>query len=90
MHKEVDDHMERGHWKFVKEIQYTEEGYHNLKWQPRTSTHEVYKWKARPPVDGSKQQDDEHYDENYSSVLSPILRTYGIKITLKLHLVKNN
>jgi hypothetical protein len=74
MQKEIDDHTKREHWKLCKRSQVPSgaavlPSVWSMKRKRRISTREVYKWKARLTVDGSKQQYGKHYDETYSPVV---------------------
>jgi len=74
MQKEIDDHTKREHWKLCQRSQVPPgatvlPSVWSMKRKRRISTREVYKWKARLTVDGSKQQYGKHYDETYSTVV---------------------
>ena len=72
--KEIDDHTKREHWKLCQHSQVPPgatvlPSVWSMKRKRRISTREVYKWKARLTIDGSKQQYGKHYDETYSPVV---------------------
>jgi hypothetical protein len=51
-----------------------------MKRKRRIATREVYKWKARLNVDGSKQKPGVHFDETYSPVVAwPTTRFFLIQ-----------
>jgi len=75
MQKEIDDHTNRGHWKIMKRSDVPKgatvlPAVWSMKRKRRIATREVYKWKARLTVDGSKQRYGIHYDETYSPVVT--------------------
>ena len=75
MRKEIDDHTSRGHWKIIKRSDVPKRAtllpaVWSMKRKRRIATREVYKWKARLTVDGSKQRHGIHYDETYSPVVT--------------------
>jgi len=75
MQKEIDDHTSRGHWKIIKRSDVPEgatvlPAVWSMKRKRCIATREVYKWKARLTVDGSKQRYGIHYDETYSPVVT--------------------
>ncbi len=68
MQDEVNAHTINGHWKLVKRSSLPKgatvlPAVWSMKRKRRISTREVYKWKARLTVDGSKQKYGIHYDE---------------------------
>jgi hypothetical protein len=75
MQKEIDDHTSRGHWKIIKRSDIPKgatvlTAVWSMKRKRRISTREVYKWKARLTIDGSKQRYGIHYNETYSPVVT--------------------
>jgi hypothetical protein len=75
MQKEVDDHTREGHWKLVRRRDVPKgatilPAVWSLKRKRRIATREIYKWKARINIDGSKQVHGVHYDETYSPVVA--------------------
>jgi hypothetical protein len=75
MQKEIDAHTEGGHWKIVKREELPHEAtvlpaVWSMKRKRRISDRQVYKWKARINIDGSKQVRGIHYQETYSPVVS--------------------
>jgi hypothetical protein len=88
MQREIDDHMSRGHWKIIKRSDVPKgatvlPAVWSMKRKHRISTCEVYKWKARLTVDGSKQRYGIHYDETYSPVITwPTTRFFLIQSLL--------
>jgi hypothetical protein len=75
MQKEVDDHSRSKNWELMHKSKVPEgaivlPGVWSMKRKRRISTREVYKWKARLTIDGSKQIYGKHYDETYSPVVT--------------------
>jgi hypothetical protein len=75
MQKEVDDHSRSDNWELIHKSKVPEgaivlPGVWSVKRKRRISTREVYKWKARLTIDGSKQIHGKHYDETYSPVVT--------------------
>jgi hypothetical protein len=75
MQKEIDDHMQGGHWKIMKRSEVPEHAtvlpaVWSMKRKRRISDRQVYKWKARLNIDGSKQVYGMHYQDTYSPVVS--------------------
>ena len=75
MQKEVDDHTSRGHWKIVSRASLPTgtrvlPAVWSMKRKRRIATQEVYRWKARLTIDGSKQKYGIDYDETYSPVVT--------------------
>jgi hypothetical protein len=75
MQEEVNPHTVNGHWKLIKQSHLPKgatvlPAIWSMKRKRRISTREVYKWKARLTVDGSKQKYGVHYDETYSPVVT--------------------
>jgi len=74
MQEEVNPHTVNGHWKLIKQSHLPKgatvlPAIWSMKRKRRISTREVYKWKARLTVDGSKQKYGVLYDETYSPVV---------------------
>jgi hypothetical protein len=74
MQEEVNAHTVNGHWKLIKRSALPKgatvlPAVWSMKRKRRISTREVYKWKARLTVDGSKQKYGVHYDKTYSPVV---------------------
>jgi hypothetical protein len=75
MQKEVDDHTSRGHWQIVR-VDELPTGTRilpavwSMKRKRKIATQEIYRWKARITVDGSKQRYGVDYDETYSPVIT--------------------
>jgi hypothetical protein len=78
--KEVKDHTENGLWEVVHRRKVPQgaliaPGVWAMKRKRRTTTREIYKWKARLAYDGSKQIKDINYWDTYAPVVSwPIVR----------------
>mmetsp|Transcript_28700 Transcript_28700/g.41073 ORF Transcript_28700/g.41073 Transcript_28700/m.41073 type:complete len:760 (+) Transcript_28700:1583-3862(+) len=75
MQVEIDDHMKGGHWQVVLRSSVPKgsailPAVWQMKRKRRISTREVYKWKARINIDGSKQIYGVHYDETYAPVVT--------------------
>jgi hypothetical protein len=75
MKDEINDHTSRGHWKLIKRTQLPKyasvlPAVWSMKCKRRIATREIYKWKARITVDGSKQCFGIDYDETYSPVVT--------------------
>jgi len=75
MQKEINDHDERGHWKMMRRDQLATgtrvlPAVWSMKRKRRIATGEIYRWKSRLTVDGSKQRYGVDYDETYSPVIS--------------------
>lgn len=74
MQNEVQEHTEKGHWRLVKRTE-VPDGVQVMptvwamkrKW--RIATREVYKWKARLNLDGSKQVKGINYEQTYAPVV---------------------
>jgi hypothetical protein len=74
MQEEVNAHTVNGHWKLIKQIALPKgatvlPNVWSMKIKHRIWMREVYKWKARLTVDGSKQKYGAHYDETYLPVV---------------------
>jgi hypothetical protein len=75
MQKEIDDHTSRENWK-LKLRKDLPKGAAVLplvwamKRKRRISTREIYKWKARINIEGSKQVKGVHYEQMYSPVVA--------------------
>jgi hypothetical protein len=82
MQKEVDDHTREGHWRLVRRKDVPKgatvlPAVWSMKRKRRIATREVYKWKARINIDGSKQVYGVHYNETYSPVVAwPMTRFF--------------
>ena len=80
MHKEVQDHIEKGMWEVYPKIKVPDEAtivpmVWAMKRKRWIATGEPYKWKARLNVDRSKQREGEHFWETYAPVASwPTIR----------------
>ena len=75
MQIEIDDRMKGGHWIVVPKDTVPKSctilpAVWQMKWKRCISTREVYKWKARINIDGSKQIYGLHYDEMYTPVVT--------------------
>jgi hypothetical protein len=75
MQKEVDDHTREGHWRLIHKKDVPKgatvlPAVWSMKCKRRIATQEVYKWKARINIDGSKQVYGIHYNETYSPVVA--------------------
>ena len=75
MQVEIDDHIKGGHWQLVLRSSVPKgsailPAVWQMKRKRRISTREVYKWKARINIDGSKQIYGVHYDETYAPVVT--------------------
>ncbi len=88
MQKEIDGHTERGNWKLRLRSSLPKNAtvlpaVWAMKRKRRISTREIYKWKARLNVDGSKQIRGLHYDQTYSPVVAwPATRFFLIQSLL--------
>jgi hypothetical protein len=88
MQKEIDAHTEGGHWKIIKREKLPHGAtvlptVWSMKRKRRISDRQVYKWKARLNIDGSKQVRGLHYQETYSPVVSwPTTRFFLIHALL--------
>lgn len=80
MQKEVQDMKDSGHWHVVQASTVPEgatilPGVWALRRKRRIATQEIYKWKARLNLDGSKQTYGKDYWETYAPVAAwPIIR----------------
>ena len=80
MLKEVEDQRKNGHWTVVPRKKVPQgvpvmPSVWSMKRKRRISTREVYKWKARLTLDGSRQKKGVNYWEAYAPVASwPIIR----------------
>jgi len=85
MQKEIDDPTKEGHWKLVRQSKLPKgatvlPAVWSMKCKRRIAAREVYKWKARLNVDGSKQKPGVHFDETYSPVVAwPTTRFFLIQ-----------
>ena len=75
MEKEIDDHTSRGHWEIMRRQDLPTgtrvlPAVWSMKRKRRIFTQEVYRWKARLTIDGSKQRYGIDYDETYSPVIT--------------------
>jgi hypothetical protein len=75
MQKEIDDHTINKHWELVHKSKIPKGStvlptVWSMKRKRRISTREVYKWKARLNVDGSKQIYGKHFEETHSPVVT--------------------
>jgi hypothetical protein len=75
MQKEIEDHTENENWEIVRHSDIHKNTpilptIWLMKQKRRISTREVYKWKARLTIDGSKQKYGLHYNEMYSPVVT--------------------
>ena len=71
--KEVNDQTKNGNWEVVHQTEVPSDAsilpaVWSMKRKRRIKTHEVYKWKARLNIDGSKQQKGINYWESYAAV----------------------
>jgi len=77
---EVENQRKNGNWVMIHRRQVPQgelilPGVWAMKRKRRISTREVYRWKARLNLDGSKQIHGKHFDETYAPVASwPIIR----------------
>jgi len=90
MQKEVDDHIERGHFKIVPRSQVPKNvkplpAVWSMKRKRRITTNEVYKWKSRLAVGGHKQV----HGVNYWDTTSPVVTWLAIRLFLTLSLLFN-
>ena len=89
MVKEVEAQTKNGNWAIVARNEVKEGGsilpaVWSMKRKRRISTREVYKWKARLNIDGSKQKKGINYWETYAPVASwPTIRFILTMIILK-------
>jgi hypothetical protein len=75
MQKEIQDHTENENWEIVRCSDIPRNTpilptVWSMKRKRRISTREIYKWKARLTIDGSKQKYGLHYNETYSPVVT--------------------
>jgi hypothetical protein len=75
MQQEIDAHTKLGHWKIMRRSDLPAgasvlPAVWSMKRKRRIDTREVYKWKARLTIDGSKQRYGVHYDDTYSPVVT--------------------
>jgi hypothetical protein len=75
MQKEIDDHAKGGHWKIMKKSDVPSDAtvlpaVWSMKHKRRIASREIYKWKARLNIDGSRQIQGVHYQDTYSPVVS--------------------
>jgi hypothetical protein len=76
MQREIADQSNNGNWKIIHRSA--------MRRKRRISTQEVYKWKARLNIDGSKQQKGINYWETFAPVASwPTIRMMLILATIK-------
>jgi hypothetical protein len=75
MQHEIEEHQKNGHWEIVLRSTIPKHlpvlpAVWSMKRKRRITIREVYKWKARLTIDGSKQQYGLHYDQTYSPVVT--------------------
>jgi hypothetical protein len=75
MQREIKEHENNNHWEIVLRSSIPKNTpvlptVWSMKCKHHISTREVYKWKARLTIDGSKQQYGLHYDQTYSPVVT--------------------
>jgi hypothetical protein len=75
MEEEIAAHTKNGNWRLIKRSSLPKRAVvlpaiWSMKHKRRISTREVYKWKARLNIDGSKQVRGVHYDQTYSPVVT--------------------
>jgi hypothetical protein len=75
MQHEIDEHEKNGNWEIVPRSAIPKHtpvlpAVWSMKRKRRITTREVYKWKARLTIDGSKQRYGLHYDQTYSPVVT--------------------
>jgi hypothetical protein len=89
MQKEVDAHTEGGHWEIMRRTEIPGgatvlPAVWSMKRKRRISNRQVYKWKARLNIDGSKQIRGVHYQDTYSPVVSwAMTRFFLVQALLK-------
>ena len=89
MQQEVESHTQNQVWEMVPRSQVPEgaqvlPSVWAMKRKRRISTREVYKWKARLNIDGSKQQASVNYWETFS----PVASWSAIRLVLITALIK--
>jgi len=88
MQHEIEDHQNNRHWEIVLHSTIPKHTpilptVWSMKRKRRITTREVYKWKARLTIDGSKQKYGLHYDQTYSPVVTwPTTRFFLIQSVL--------
>ena len=90
MEEEISAHSDRGHWEVVKRStvpknQQILKSVWSMKRKRRVATGEVYKWKARLCVDGSRQVKGVNYWETYA----PVVSWESVRTLLTLALTNN-
>jgi hypothetical protein len=75
MEEEIANHTNNHHWEIVLKKDIPKgtlilPAVWSMKRKRRITTREVYKWKARLTIDGSKQKYGLHYDETYAPVVT--------------------
>jgi hypothetical protein len=75
MQNEIDEHTKGGHWKIMRKEAIPSDAtvlpaVWSMKRKRRIADREVYKWKARLNIDGSRQVQGVHYQDTYSPVVS--------------------
>ena len=88
--KEVNDQTKNGNWKLVHKSQVPQDAtilpaVWSMKRKRRIMTGEIYKWKARLNIDGSKQTKGVNYWESYAAVAS----WAAIRLILILSILNN-
>jgi hypothetical protein len=89
MQQEIDAHTKGGHWKIMNRIDIPIDAtvlpaVWSMKRKRRIASREIYKWKARLNIDGSRQIQGVHYQDTYSPVVSwPTTRFFLIHALLK-------
>jgi hypothetical protein len=68
MQQEIDAHTKGGHWKIMKRIDVPSDAtvlpaVWSMKRKRRIASREIYKWKARLNIDGSRQIQGVHYQD---------------------------
>ena len=89
MDEEIKAHEQGGHWEIVKRADIPKgvpilPGVWSMKRKRRIATQEIYKWKARLTIDGSKQRYGIHYWETYA----PVVTWSSIRLFLIVSLLK--
>jgi hypothetical protein len=90
MQKEMEDRTSRGHWEIMRREDLAADArvlpaVWSMKRKHRISTQEVYRWKARLTIDGSKQLHGVDYDQTYS----PVVTWAATRFFLILSLIQN-
>jgi hypothetical protein len=90
MQKEIEAHEKRGHWEVISKSKVPDDmpilpAVWAMRRKRRIATRQVYKWKARINIDGSKQV----RGVNYWDTFAPVASWSSIRLLLVMSLINN-